>query len=132
MWNSPPCRKPAVTRRHYSPWASPDIPLGAEHDQRPDVQVHECILIAGPHAEDNGGDVEAEIEQQDDRGIEAEVRDEAADQLGGIVARNLARRDRLVAIGADAVFDCDKCPAMRAHAARIHQHHHTMYAEETR
>src|SRR5450759_2004778 len=23
MWNSPPCRKPAVTRRHHSPWANP-------------------------------------------------------------------------------------------------------------
>ena len=23
MWNNPPCRKPAVTRRQYSPWANP-------------------------------------------------------------------------------------------------------------
>src|ERR1035441_7991860 len=27
MWNSPPCRKPAVTRRQYSPWANPTFHL---------------------------------------------------------------------------------------------------------
>src|ERR1035441_3946083 len=85
-----------------------------------------------PHAEDGGGDVEPEIEQEDDGGVEAEVGDEAADELGGIVAGNLARSDRLVAVRADAVFDCDECPAVRAHAAWIHQHHHTMYGGRTR
>ena len=39
-----------------------------------------------------------------------------------------ARRDRLVAVRADAIFDGDEGPAMRAHPARIHQHHHTLYA----
>ena len=27
MCNSPPCRKPAVTSRHHSPWASPTFHL---------------------------------------------------------------------------------------------------------
>ena len=38
----------------------------------------------------------------------------------GLVARNLPRRDRLVAVGTDAIFGRDEGPAVRAHPARIH------------
>src|SRR5207302_9086951 len=63
---------------------------------------------------------------QDHRRIEPEVRDQAAQHLYALLAPRGGRGYRLITVGADLVFDRYESPAMRAHAARIHQHHHTL------
>ena len=48
MWMQPAVQK---ARRHQPPplaLRQPEVPLGAEQDQRPDVQVHEGVRIARP------------------------------------------------------------------------------------
>src|SRR6185369_16759523 len=51
----------------------PQFPLGAEGDQSGDIEVHERFLIPIAHAENRAGDVETEVEQQNNGGVEAEM-----------------------------------------------------------
>jgi len=52
--------------------------------------------------------------------VKPAMRDQTAEHLARIPAIDRTGAHLLVAIGTNAIFIGDECPAMRAHSARIH------------
>src|SRR5690349_14646442 len=104
--------------------------LGAEGKQRFHVEIDE---IAAPaiHAKKRRSEVQAGVDQQDDDGVEARLRNEAAEDRSGTGTLYALWRHGLVAVRTDAVLRRDKGPAVRAHAARFHFNHHNRYPLST-
>src|SRR6185369_17153672 len=65
--------------------------------------------------------VEAGVNQQDHAGCKPLVGYQTAQDVDGTAAIDRPGAHRLIAIRADTIFVGDECPAMRAHAARIHK-----------
>jgi hypothetical protein len=109
-------------RQQAPPFARPDCGtvLGAEIDQRPQIEIRHRAASARAHRVQRHRDVKAGVDQQDHHRRETGVRDQAPQYIRRGAALDGGRAHLNFAIGADFIAGRDKGPAIRAHPAGFH------------
>ena len=92
----------------------------AEFEERAAVNAHQRIGVALAHAVQHGRREQAEVDEQNDGGGEAGVRDETSQNFLRLAPIDRARPHLGGAVGTDTITGGDESPAVRAHTALIH------------
>ena len=100
----PPCRKPAVTSRHHWPAAMAGPNLAPNASSVRGSMLEKRAPVAGPHAVQRAHQVEPEVGQQNDDGVESRVGDQPAQHVRRAAPVDCARAHPLIAVRADFVF----------------------------